>query len=139
MTDPPALTAATLTALHDPHDPARLLEHLAQLRRHRDAVDAQMRHLVAYAREYVKPRPYRLADLADAVGLSTSGLRLYYGPDHVAAVGHLLADAIQHLHSSDQLGDDEIDDVEGSLLDAGGYLPCGCHGSQRDHTCIPFD
>ncbi|MEQ4207921.1 hypothetical protein [Actinopolymorpha sp. B9G3] len=21
------------------------------------------------------------------------------------------------------------------ILDVGGYLPCGCHGTQRDHTC----
>jgi hypothetical protein len=26
-----------------------------------------------------------------------------------------------------------------SLLDVGGYLPCGCHGSQREHTCGPLD
>ncbi|RZU49336.1 hypothetical protein EV385_1081 [Krasilnikovia cinnamomea] len=25
------------------------------------------------------------------------------------------------------------------LLDVGGYLACGCHGSQRDHTCGPLD
>jgi hypothetical protein len=23
------------------------------------------------------------------------------------------------------------------ILDVGGYLPCGCHGTQRDHTCGP--
>lgn len=23
------------------------------------------------------------------------------------------------------------------LLDVGGYLACGCHGSQREHTCEP--
>ncbi|MEV4533402.1 hypothetical protein AB0J82_06175 [Asanoa sp. NPDC049518] len=25
------------------------------------------------------------------------------------------------------------------LLDPRGYLACGCHGTQRDHTCMPFD
>ena len=25
------------------------------------------------------------------------------------------------------------------VTDWAGYLPCGCHGSQRDHTCIPFN
>ncbi|MGC5318530.1 hypothetical protein ACPXB5_07285 [Micromonospora arida] len=25
------------------------------------------------------------------------------------------------------------------LLDSAGYLACGCHGSQGEHTCIPFD
>ncbi|MEV7231635.1 hypothetical protein AB0M79_32180 [Polymorphospora sp. NPDC051019] len=30
-------------------------------------------------------------------------------------------------------------DLEVPLLDIGGYLACGCHGSQREHTCQPFD
>jgi hypothetical protein len=25
------------------------------------------------------------------------------------------------------------------ITDVGGYLSCGCHGSQRDHTCGPLD
>ena len=25
------------------------------------------------------------------------------------------------------------------LLDIGGYLNCGCHGTQREHTCEPLD
>jgi hypothetical protein len=25
------------------------------------------------------------------------------------------------------------------LLDIGGYLACGCHGSQREHTCTHND
>ncbi len=25
------------------------------------------------------------------------------------------------------------------IVDTGGYLSCGCHGSQRDHTCGPPD
>ncbi|MDM4720363.1 hypothetical protein QTQ03_12550 [Micromonospora sp. WMMA1363] len=25
------------------------------------------------------------------------------------------------------------------LLDVGGYLVCGCHGSQREHTCTSSD
>jgi hypothetical protein len=25
------------------------------------------------------------------------------------------------------------------LTDPDGYLACGCHGSQRDHTCGPLD
>jgi hypothetical protein len=29
--------------------------------------------------------------------------------------------------------------TEVPLLDTGGYLNCGCHGSQRDHTCTPDD
>jgi hypothetical protein len=29
-------------------------------------------------------------------------------------------------------------DLDAPLLDSGGYLKCGCHGTQRDHTCVPF-
>jgi hypothetical protein len=29
--------------------------------------------------------------------------------------------------------------IEDPLLDSGGHLACGCHGSQRDHTCGPLD
>jgi hypothetical protein len=29
--------------------------------------------------------------------------------------------------------------IEVPLLDAGGYLACGCHGSQREHTCTDND
>ena len=27
------------------------------------------------------------------------------------------------------------DPIEDPVLDVGGYLACGCHGSQREHTC----
>ena len=37
-----------------------------------------IRLLLAYAREHVQPRPYRLADLADAAGMSISGVRTAY-------------------------------------------------------------
>jgi hypothetical protein len=33
-------------------------------------------------------------------------------------------------------GPDTSSDVP--LLDVGGYLACGCHGSQREHTCGPL-
>lgn len=32
------------------------------------------------------------------------------------------------------IGDDAIG-LESIILDAAGNLPCGCHGSQREHTC----
>ncbi|WP_433792693.1 hypothetical protein [Actinoplanes sp. CA-252034] len=28
--------------------------------------------------------------------------------------------------------------VDEPITDVGGYLSCGCHGTQRDHTCRPF-
>lgn len=43
-------------------------------------------------------------------------------------------------HDSSGLIDDwcEVGSFDVPLLDVGGYLACGCHGSQRDHTCMPL-
>jgi hypothetical protein len=64
-----------------------LLTTLALLRRQRLEAEMTIRLLVAYGREFVRPRPYRLLDLADAAGMSISGIRTAYGEeemDHVA-------------------------------------------------------
>lgn len=66
------------------HDP--LLTTLAGLRRQRHDLDAAIRRLLAYGREFTRPRPYRLADLADAAGLSISGVRTAYDEDEVQQV-----------------------------------------------------
>jgi hypothetical protein len=66
------------------HDP--LLTALAGLRRQRHDLDASMRRLLAYGREFTRPRPYRLADLADAAGMSISGVRTAYDADDIAQV-----------------------------------------------------
>jgi hypothetical protein len=29
--------------------------------------------------------------------------------------------------------------VDEPITDVGGYLSCGCHATQREHTCIPFN
>ena len=56
--------------------------------------------MLAYAREHTQPRPYRLADLAQAAGMSISGIRTAYTQadiDHAARLTggarsrHLLA------------------------------------------------
>jgi hypothetical protein len=66
------------------HDP--LLTTLAGLRRQRLDLDAAMRRLLAYGREFTRPRPYRLADLADAAGMSISGVRTAYDAEEIAQV-----------------------------------------------------
>ena len=62
-----------MTAQDDP-----LLAALAQARERRQRADQQIRLLIAYARELSSPRPYRLADLAQAAGMSLSGVRTAY-------------------------------------------------------------
>jgi hypothetical protein len=55
-----------------------LLAALAAARERKQRADHDMRLLLAYAREHVQPRPYRLADLAEAAGMSISGVRAAY-------------------------------------------------------------
>ena len=55
-----------------------LIAALADARQRKQRADHDIRLLLAYAREHVQPRPYRLADLADATGMSISGVRAAY-------------------------------------------------------------
>ena len=55
-----------------------LLAALTAARQRKQRADHDMRLLLAYAREHVQPRPYRLADLAHAAGMSISGVRTAY-------------------------------------------------------------
>jgi hypothetical protein len=71
-------------------DPNTLLDDLAAARRERDHADRLIRLLVAYARTQVRPRPYRLADLATAAGMSISGVRTCYSRTDVADVYALI-------------------------------------------------
>ena len=55
-----------------------LLAALADAAQRKQRADHDIRLLLAYAREHVQPRPYRLADLAEAAGMSISGVRTAY-------------------------------------------------------------
>jgi hypothetical protein len=55
-----------------------LLAALADANQRKEQAIREMRLLLAYAREVVTPRPYRLADLAQAAGISISGVRTSY-------------------------------------------------------------
>ena len=55
-----------------------LLQAIRAARRAKAKAGHDMQLLLAYAREHVTSRPYRLADLADAAGLSISGVRTGY-------------------------------------------------------------
>ena len=66
-----------------------LLAALADAARRRQCADHEMRLLLAYAREHTQPRPYRLADLADAAGMSTSGIRTAYTKDDTEEAARL--------------------------------------------------
>ena len=68
-----------------------LLAALADARQRKQQAAQDIRLLLAYAREFATPRPYRLADLAEAAGMSISGIRTAYTPADIEAVSILLA------------------------------------------------
>jgi hypothetical protein len=67
-----------------------VLTALADARTRRDQADEDIRVLLAYARELTRPRPYRLADLAAAAGMSVSGVRTAYTSQHIQNARRLL-------------------------------------------------
>ena len=68
-----------------------VLSAIREARSARDGADEGLRVLLAYAREVVGPRPYTLAELAAAAGLSISGVRGAYGADDVLTARALTA------------------------------------------------
>ncbi len=68
----------------DDYDP--LLSQIRMARFEMLQAEARMRLLIAYGREFTRPRPYKLEDLAVAAGMSVSGVRTAYDDDEVAEV-----------------------------------------------------
>jgi hypothetical protein len=60
-----------------------VLHELAQARQRIEQAQQDIRTLIALAREFTRPRPYRLTDLADAAGMSTYAVRTAYGPREI--------------------------------------------------------
>jgi hypothetical protein len=87
-------------------DPAQntedpLLNAIREAARQKLRAEEDLRTLIAYAREFVRPRPYRLIDLAKAAGISVSGVRTAYGPCDVERVAGLLRQATRRQHKPD--------------------------------------
>jgi len=74
----PVSTLHAATGTRPGTDPVLAALRAARVRR--DQADRDIRILLAYARELAAPRPYRLADLAEATGRSLSGVRTAYTP-----------------------------------------------------------
>jgi hypothetical protein len=68
---------------HQPDASDPVLAALADARQRRDQATEDIRVLLAYARELTRPRPYKLCDLAQAAGISISGVRIAYTTEHV--------------------------------------------------------
>jgi hypothetical protein len=67
-----------------------LLSTLEGLRNERLRLEADMRLLIAYARRFTHPRPYKLIDLAEAGGMSISGVRIAYDDEELDQLAELL-------------------------------------------------
>jgi len=67
-----------------------LLSTLSDLRRQRLRLEAEMRLLIAYGRRFTHPRPYKLIDLANAAGMSISGVRTAYETEEVDQVAETI-------------------------------------------------
>ena len=67
-----------------------LLATLAGLRAQRLRLEADMRLLIAYARRFTHPRPYKLIDLAEAAGMSISGVRIAYDDEELDQLTEML-------------------------------------------------
>jgi hypothetical protein len=67
----------TMAAAASPTDDP-VLARLEELATQRREIQRQMRLITAYAREFVRPEPYRLRALSDAAGLSISSIRTIY-------------------------------------------------------------
>jgi hypothetical protein len=67
-----------------------LLSTLADLRNRRLQLEADMRLLIAYGRCFTHPRPYKLIDLANAAGMSISGIRTAYDADEIDQAAEIL-------------------------------------------------
>lgn len=75
---------------HQPEAFDPVLAAVADARLRRDQASHDIRLLLAYARELQPRRPYRLTDLADAAGMSISGVRIAYTAEHVEQARRLL-------------------------------------------------
>jgi AraC-like DNA-binding protein len=67
-----------------------LLKEIREAHRRKLQAEEDLRTLIAYAREFIRPRPYRLIDLAEAAGMSVSGVRTMYARSDVERVAALL-------------------------------------------------
>lgn len=75
--------------VQDEHGESRydaLLDQIRDARREMLDAEERMRLLVAYGREFIKPQPYQLKDLAGATGMSISGTRGAYTVEEIATV-----------------------------------------------------
>ncbi len=83
-------TADRLWDMWEGADEDPLLVAISEACMRRRQADQELRLLLAFGREFVRPRPYELTVLAEAGGLSASGAKTAYKRAHVAEVAAAL-------------------------------------------------
>ncbi len=78
-----------------------LLSSLAHLRAQRLRLEADMRLLIAFGRRFTHPRPYKLIDLANAAGMSISGVRTAYDDEEIDQAAEILGRRLAQPPASD--------------------------------------
>ena len=102
-----------------------LLSALAEARDRKWTIEHDMRLMLAYARELATPRPYRLADLAKAAGMSLSGIRTAYTQADVAHAARLTSGTrVRHLEAV----------LTSLLADSGEHYPAAQPGTRQDRA-----
>jgi hypothetical protein len=81
--------AEQLRLLWDEQDVDPVLSEIRAARAAMLAAEQRLHLLIAFAREYVSPRPYPLEEIATAAGMSISGVRTCYDEEEVAVVAQL--------------------------------------------------
>jgi hypothetical protein len=84
-----ALEEADLDAASQQEDRDAVLAEVEKAGEQKRDAERRLRLLLAYAREFVGPRPYPLDDLARAAQMSISGVRTGYGDAEVEEVERL--------------------------------------------------
>ncbi|MER6291144.1 hypothetical protein [Streptomyces sviceus] len=82
--------AFALEAQRDDLQEDPLLIALSNARAAREAADRDIRRLLAYGREFHGDRPYKLEPLAQASGLTPSGIRTAYGRYEIDTVARCI-------------------------------------------------
>lgn len=92
-----------------------LVSALASARRAKEHAETQIRHLIAYGREFVQPRPYTLGDLAEAAGMSISGVRTGYDHHDVDAITEVTGARPREWRATDPADDAAITELVNDL------------------------
>lgn len=78
-----------------------LIGEIANARAEIREAEQRLRLLLAYGREFVEPRPYTLDSLAQAAGMSVSGVRTAYDNEEIFTVAKLIGAKLRRRDDAD--------------------------------------